>query len=77
MDADNAVSQSIAAQLRGRIGEKKMPMKDLAEATGIKLVSLSRYTNGKRDIPASSFALICRALDLDGGKVLEKALKEI
>jgi len=58
------------------MAEKKIAVKELAEDTGIKLVSLSRYINGKRDIPASTFAIICGSLGLDGGKVLNEALKE-
>lgn len=53
-----------------------MPVKALAEATGIKLVTLSRYINGKRDIPAPLFALICKELELDPGEVLRNAIEE-
>ena len=77
MDTDNPITQSIASQLRERIAGKRIAMKDLAEKTGITLVSLSRYTNGKRDIPAPAFAVICNALGLDAGKVLDKAFKEL
>ncbi|MHC6175419.1 helix-turn-helix domain-containing protein [Glutamicibacter sp. X7] len=76
MDTDNPITQSIAAQLRARRAEQKVEMKDLATRTGITLVSLSRYLNGKRDIPASTFAIICSKLGLDGGKVLNKAMEE-
>lgn len=77
MDINNPLSQSIASQLQevtgGRTG---MPVKELAERTGITLVSLSRYINGKRDIPAPFFALICKELNLDPGKVLRNAIEE-
>lgn len=53
-----------------------MPVKALAEATGIKLVTLSRYLNGKRDIPAPLFAIICKELGLDAGEVLRNAIEE-
>ncbi|WIV44501.1 helix-turn-helix domain-containing protein [Glutamicibacter nicotianae] len=77
MDIDNPLSQSIAEQLRDKTGGRKgMPVKALAEATGIKLVTLSRYINGKRDIPAPLFALICKELGLDPGEVLRNAIEE-
>lgn len=76
MDTDNPITQSIAAQLRARRAEKRVEVKDLAARTDVTVVSLSRYLNGKRDIPASTFAIICAALDLDGGKVLNKAMEE-
>ena len=53
-----------------------MQVKELAERTGITLVSLSRYINGKRDIPAPLFALICKELELDPGEVLRNAIEE-
>ena len=77
MDIDNPLSQSIAEQLRDKTGGRKgVPVKDLAEATGIKLVTLSRYLNGKRDIPAPLFAIICKELGLDAGEVLRNAIEE-
>ncbi|MGP7812382.1 MULTISPECIES: helix-turn-helix domain-containing protein [Glutamicibacter] len=77
MDINNPLSQSIAQQLQDVTGGRTgMPVKELAERTGIKLVSLSRYINGKRDIPAPLFALICKELNLDPGEVLRKAIEE-
>lgn len=77
MDIDNPLSQSIAQQLQAVTGGRNgMPVKVLAEKTGITLVSLSRYINGKRDIPAPLFALICKELGLDAGEVLRNAIEE-
>lgn len=76
MDIENPITQSIAEQLRERIAGKKIQMKDIASETGIAVVSLSRYVNGKRDIPASSFALICKAINLDGGEVLRNSIEK-
>ena len=53
-----------------------MQVKRLSELTGIKLVTLSRYINGKRDIPAPLFAIICKELGLDAGEVLRNAIEE-
>lgn len=70
MDINNPLSQSIADQLRERIKGKQIQMGDISGRTGIGIGSLSRYINGKRDIPAPLFALICQDIGLDPGEVL-------
>lgn len=76
MDTNNPLTQSIAGQIRGHMRVKNIPVKELATKTGITVVSLSRYINGKRDIPSSAFALICHAIGLDSGNVLRNAIEE-
>ncbi|GAA2546091.1 hypothetical protein GCM10009861_02360 [Neomicrococcus aestuarii] len=51
-------------------------MQGISERTNIGIGSLSRYVNGKRDIPAPLFALICKEVGLDPGEVLRNAIEE-
>ncbi|MBB5513425.1 transcriptional regulator with XRE-family HTH domain [Neomicrococcus aestuarii] len=53
-----------------------MSMQGISERTNIGIGSLSRYVNGKRDIPAPLFALICKEVGLDPGEVLRNAIEE-
>lgn len=76
MDINNPLSQSIANQLFERIKGKGMSMQGISDRTNIGIGSLSRYINGKRDIPAPLFALICQDIGLDPGEVLRDAIKE-
>lgn len=76
MDINNPLSQSIANQLFERIKGKGMSMQGISERTDIGIGSLSRYVNGKRDIPAPLFALICKEIGLDPGEVLRNAIEE-
>lgn len=76
MEQNNPVTELIAAQLRGAIASSGTLKKDLAKKSGISLVTLSRYLNGHRDIPAPAFVDICRALGVDGGRILNEAAKQ-
>lgn len=76
MDINNPLSQSIAKQLYQRIKGEGMQMQRISERTDIGLGSLSRYVNGKRDIPAPLFAIICNEIGLDPGEVLRNAIEE-
>lgn len=44
------------------MGRQRMTMPALAKASGIPLVSVERYVNGKRDIPMGKFPALCEAL---------------
>lgn len=76
MDVNNPLSQSIARQLFERIKGKGISMQGISQRTGIGIGSLSRYVNGKRDIIAPVFALICKDIGLDPGEVLRNAIEE-
>lgn len=75
MENSTAITECIAAQLRSAIAMQKMLKKDLAEKSGIPVISLSRYLNGHRDIPVTQLVAICNALGLDAGTVLNEAAK--
>ena len=76
MDINNPLSQSIAKQLYQRIKGEGMQMQSISDKTDIGIGSLSRYVNGKRDIPAPLFAIICKEIGLDPGEVLRNAIEE-
>ncbi|MGP5262806.1 hypothetical protein [Glutamicibacter arilaitensis] len=77
MDVNNPLSQSIAEQLFEQIKGKGIVLQGIAERTGISIGSLSRYINGKRDLPTPIFALICKDVGLDAGEVLRNALEVV
>ena len=49
----------------------------LAESVGLSVQSVRRYIAGTRDMPASAFAKITKALDLDAEAVINEALQSL
>lgn len=49
----------------------------IAERSGIPLVSVNRYMSGKRHITLATLAELAEALDADPGVLLESALVEL
>lgn len=77
MEQENLITASIAAQLRASIAEQNVLKKDLAERSGLSLVTLSRYLNGHRDIPVPAFMAICSLLGVDAGSIVNQAAKQL
>lgn len=63
-------------KLKSYLALKGMVIKDLAEAIGMPISTLSNKINGKSEFTASEIAQIQTALDIPGEEVLEIFIKE-
>ncbi|MCJ1709292.1 helix-turn-helix domain-containing protein [Microbacterium sp. VKM Ac-2923] len=75
-DADEygqAFSQAVASELRAERARKQKTVASIAEATGLSKSAVLHYLNGKRGIPTSAFALICRAMAVSPLLIFERA----
>lgn len=78
-DPSLGLNGMVAAVLRGERAARlsRVTQDDLAEKSGIPLVSLRRYLNGKRHIDMSVLAGICDGLGLDPQDVMRKARERL
>jgi transcriptional regulator with XRE-family HTH domain len=79
-DADEygeAFSQAVASELRAERARKQKTVASIAETTGLSKSAVLHYLNGKRGIPTSAYALICRAMEVSPLVIFERAEKHL
>lgn len=72
----DAVTVKIATELRvarERMAGRRLTNADLAKAAGISQMAVGRYMSGERAIPVPTFLLMCGALQVSPGSILESA----
>ncbi|MDQ1110558.1 transcriptional regulator with XRE-family HTH domain [Microbacterium testaceum] len=72
-----AFSQAVASELRAERARKQKTVASIAETTGLSKSAVLHYLNGKRGIPTSAFALICRAMAVSPLVIFERAEKAL
>jgi transcriptional regulator with XRE-family HTH domain len=75
-DPSAGLNGMVAAVLRGEraANPRRVTQDEIAERSGIPIVSLRRYLNGQRHIDTAVLDAICAAMDLDPSWVLEQAV---
>lgn len=72
-DAARGLNGALAAVLRGELAASDLRQQDLADRSGIPLISVSRYLNAKRHIDVKALAALAEALDLTARELVEAA----
>jgi transcriptional regulator with XRE-family HTH domain len=65
---------ALAAAIRGKMAERNLTRRAIADRTGIPLVTLERYIKGTRSIPMSKFISIAGAIGVEAGQVIQAAV---
>lgn len=74
----DAVTARIATELRvarERLDGRRLTNAALAKEIGISQMAVGRYMSGERAIPVPTFLLMCAALRVNPGSILEAAGK--
>lgn len=69
------VTEYIAAELRAQRGRREMTIDDLAAQTGLSRSAVSAALKGRQAIAMEVFVALCRALDIDGPRLLGEAAR--
>lgn len=74
MDPDTT-NQAAADVLEGARKEKRMTQDQVAEKSGIPLVTLQRALSGKTAIKIGTFLTICSAIGIDPGEIMARVTR--
>jgi DNA-binding Xre family transcriptional regulator len=77
MDKNQQYVDALAEELAVALTRAHMTNRDLAKVTGLHENTVGRYVSGKRDIPVSVMAVLCRALGVDVGDLDAKAWAKV
>lgn len=69
------VTEYVAAELRAQRGRREMTIDDLAAQTGLSRSAVSAALKGRQAIAMEVFVALCRALDIDGPRLLGEAAR--
>ncbi len=72
-DAARGLNGALAAVLRGELAASDLRQQDLADRSGIPLISVSRYLNARRHIDVKALAALAEALGLSARELVEAA----
>lgn len=64
---------AVAAELRAQRGRVKKTVDAVVQETGLSKSAVLNYLNDKRDIPVPALYLLCRALGISPGDVIDLA----
>lgn len=64
-DAGRGLNGAIAAVFRGELAASDLRQQDLADRSGIPLISVSRYLNAKRRMDLATVEALAAALEID------------
>ena len=73
------LTAKIATELRvarERMAGRRPSGPDLAKAAKVSAMAIGRYMNGERAIPVPTFILICNAIGVSPGSILDAAMKQ-
>lgn len=73
--ATGPVTEYVAAELRAQRGRREMTIDDLAAQTGLSRSAVSAALKGRQAIAMEVFVALCRALDIDGPRLLGEAAR--
>lgn len=73
MDYGIRFNEIVSGELRAQKARRKITVAELAKATGRSRTAVMHYLNAQRDIPMPVFYLLCDALGLTPGAVLDDA----
>lgn len=68
---------AVAAELRAERGRTGTTLGRLVEETGVAQSTIQRYLKGKRDIPMTVLADMCRTFGVSARTIFERAEKAI
>lgn len=77
MDIPEQISVLLGLELKGAIHAHGKTVGEIAEAVGIERSTLSRYLNGKREIPATTFILASRAIGVAPAVLMNRAMARV
>lgn len=66
-------TQAVAAELRAERARKGITLASLVKESEIAQSTVQRYLGGKRDIPITALADLCRVLDVSPRLIFERA----
>lgn len=69
------VTEYVAAELRAQRGRREMTIDDLAAQAGLSRSAVSAALKGRQAIAMEVFVALCRALDIDGPRLLGEAAR--
>jgi transcriptional regulator with XRE-family HTH domain len=69
----DAFNAAVAAELRAQRGRARVTFDQLSNSTGLAKTTVLNYLNGRREIPMSAFADLCRALGTSQRAIFEAA----
>lgn len=73
--APDMTNQATADVLEGARKERRMTQDQVAEKSGIPLVTLQRALSGKTSIKIGTFLTICSAIGIDPGEIMARITK--
>ena len=74
---DKRIAVYIGKALRAHRRAKDITLDKLADKIGVDPATVHKYERGRVNIPLTKYVRWCRALKVDGGKLINEALKHI
>ena len=74
---DKRIAVYIGKVLRAHRRAKDMTLEKVADKIGVDTATVNRYEKGRINIPLTKYVRWCRALKVDGGKLINEALRHV
>src|SRR5437868_4626624 len=76
-ETPNALNEATARVLAGVVRRTNIPTATLAADIGVARESVSRYLNGRREIPASLLLAVCRHSGISATEIMSDIEREL